>query len=61
MAMSVMKSLRRIFSEKIAEIDQTRLVYLLSLVVGLISSLAAAVLKNSIHYTGKILTGGITP
>ena len=33
----------------------------LSLVVGLLSALAAAVLKNAIHYTNKILTEGITP
>jgi CIC family chloride channel protein len=40
--------------------DQVKLVYLLSLLVGLLSALAAALLKYSIHYTHKILTDGIT-
>jgi len=40
--------------------DQVRLTYILSLVVGLLSALAAAILKNAIHYTQQILTGGIT-
>jgi len=35
-------------------------VYFLSLLVGLLSALAAALLKYSIHYTHKILTEGIT-
>ena len=34
--------------------------YFLSLVVGLLSALAAALLKYAIHYTHKILTEGIT-
>lgn len=59
--MPVMKSFRRFFSKKIAETDQRKLIYFLSLAVGLLSSLAAAVLKNSIHYTRRILTEGITP
>lgn len=40
--------------------DQVTLTYILSLVVGLLSALAAAILKNAIHYTHQILTGGIT-
>jgi chloride channel protein, CIC family len=40
--------------------DQVKLVYLLSLVVGLLSALAASFLKNTIHYTNQILTKGIT-
>jgi CIC family chloride channel protein len=40
--------------------DQVRLLYVLSLVVGLLSALAAAFLKNAIHYTHQILTKGIT-
>lgn len=40
-------------------IDQIKLVYLLSLVVGLLSALAAALLKNAIHYTNQILTNAI--
>ncbi len=59
--MPVLRSLRKFFLKKPGEIDQTRLIYILSLAVGLISSLAAAVLKNAIHYTRRILTDGITP
>ena len=51
---------RRIFLYRFANIDQVKLVYLLSLIVGLLSALAAALLKNAIHYTHQILTGGIT-
>jgi CIC family chloride channel protein len=40
--------------------DQVKLVYLLSLIVGLLSALAASFLKNAIHYTGRLLTHGIT-
>ena len=56
-----MRSFRKLFSKQFSEIDQSRLIYILSLAVGLFSSLAAAVLKNSIHYTRRILTEGITP
>ena len=49
------------YTRYLVEIDQVRLVYILSLVVGLLSALAAAVLKNAIHYTHRILTEGITP
>lgn len=59
--MSVIRFFRKLFSKQFNEIDQSRLIYLLSLAVGLFSSLAAAVLKNSIHYTRRILTEGITP
>jgi len=52
---------RKFFTRYLVEIDQVRLVYILSLVVGLLSALAAAVLKNAIHYTNRILTEGITP
>jgi len=41
-------------------IDQVRLIYILSLVVGLLSALAAVILKNSIHFVNKILTESIT-
>ena len=53
--------LRKLYTRYLAEIDQVRLVYILSLVVGLFSALAAAVLKNAIYYTNRILTEGITP
>jgi H+/Cl- antiporter ClcA len=52
---------RRFYTKYLVEIDQTKIVYLLSLVVGLLSALAAGILKNAIHYTNKILTEGITP
>lgn len=51
---------RKILHPQVEDIDQVKLVYLLSLVVGLLSALAAALLKNSIHYTNQILTRGIT-
>jgi len=37
-----------------------KLIYILSLVVGFLSALAAALLKNAIHYTNSLLTGLIT-
>jgi chloride channel protein, CIC family len=49
------------FHYRLVDIDQVKLVYFLSLVVGLLSALAAAILKNAIHYTHQILTEGITP
>lgn len=52
---------RKFFTRYLVEIDQVRLIYILSLVVGLLSALAAALLKNAIHYTNRILTEGITP
>jgi CIC family chloride channel protein len=52
---------RKFYTRYFVGIDQVRLVYILSLVVGLLSALAAAVLKNAIHYTNRILTEGITP
>jgi CIC family chloride channel protein len=42
------------------DIDQVKLNYFLSLIVGLLSALAAALLKNIIHYTNNLLTGEIT-
>jgi CBS domain-containing protein len=51
---------RRLFHHNLFEIDQVKLVYFLSLVVGLFSALAAALLKNAIYYIHQILTQGIT-
>ena len=51
---------RRIYHPDLFKIDQVKLVYFLSLVVGLLSALAATILKYSIHYMHKILTEGIT-
>jgi CIC family chloride channel protein len=50
----------RISHKSLFTIDQVKLVYILSLVVGLLSALAAALLKYSIHYIHKILTNGIS-
>lgn len=38
------------------ELDQVKLVYFLSFVVGLLSAFAAALLKNSIYYTHKFIS-----
>ncbi len=54
------KYLRKFYRILPADINQTRLVYFLSFVVGLLSAIAAALLKNTIHYTRIFLTGGIT-
>jgi CIC family chloride channel protein len=51
---------RRIFHPWFEYIDQVKLIYLLSFIVGLLSALAGAVLKNAIHYTHQLLTKGIT-
>jgi CIC family chloride channel protein len=51
--------LSKIFHKRLVNIDQVKLVYLLSLVVGLLSALAAAILKYAIHYTHSLLTRGI--
>lgn len=53
------------FSDKLlhtrfADIDQVKLIYFLSLIVGLLSALAAALLKNTIHFTHQLLTEGIS-
>ena len=51
---------RKILKPRFEDIDQVRLLYLLSLLVGFLSALAAAILKNAVHYTHQILTSGIT-
>ncbi|MCJ7447822.1 MAG: chloride channel protein [Bacteroidales bacterium] len=51
---------RKIFHPRVEDIDQVKLVYILSLIVGFLSALAAAILKNTIHYTHQVLTEGIT-
>ncbi len=48
------------FQNNLLSIDQVKLVYFLSLVVGLLSALAAALLKYSIHYIHQVLVNGIT-
>ncbi len=51
--------LKNNFIARLFDVDQVKLVYFLSLVVGLLSALAAALLKNTIHFTHTILTQGI--
>ncbi len=51
--------LRRFFYKRLINTDQVKLVYFLSLVVGLLSALAAAFLKNAIHFTHQFITGGM--
>jgi chloride channel protein, CIC family len=52
--------LKNNFIARLFDVDQVKLVYFLSLVVGLLSAVAAALLKNAIHFTHKILTQGIS-
>jgi chloride channel protein, CIC family len=59
--MLINRFFRRFYKRYLVEIDQTKIVYILSLLVGLLSALAAGILKNAIHYTNKILIEGITP
>jgi chloride channel protein, CIC family len=51
---------RKPFISHVKGMDQSRLVYFLSLVVGLVSALAAALLKNAIHFTNELVSSGIT-
>ncbi len=48
-------SLQRIFRKSLIKVGQTRLIYVLSLVVGLLSALAAVLLKNSIFFAHRLL------
>ena len=50
------KTLRKIVKFKLEGIGQTRLLYILSILVGILSALAAFVLKNAVHLTSKIFT-----
>lgn len=47
---------RRFLKWRVENIDHRRFLYILSFVVGLLSALAAVVLKNSIHYIANFLT-----
>ena len=53
--------LKKYINSRLIDLDQVKLVYVLSLIVGLFSALAAAFLKNALHFTNKLLTGGISP
>lgn len=50
--------LARFLFWRIKHISQRQLIYFLSFVVGIISGLAAVLLKNTIHYTHILLTSG---
>jgi CIC family chloride channel protein len=50
----------KILHNRLVDIDQVKLIYFLSLIVGLLSALAAALLKNAIHFTHQLLTEGIS-
>ena len=58
--MSRNRYFQKILHNRLFDFDELKLIYFLSLVVGLLSALAAALLKNTIHYTHIILTEGIT-
>lgn len=57
--------LRKILQPGAEKTKQVNLVYVLSLLVGLLSGLAAIILKNAIHYTHhkyiNLLIGGVIP
>lgn len=48
--------IRKFLKWRVENIDHRRFLYILSFVVGLLSALAAVVLKNSIHYIANFLT-----
>jgi chloride channel protein, CIC family len=52
--------LRSIIKLRAVEMNQTRFIYFLSFLVGLLSAIAAALLKNAIHYTRIFFTEGIS-
>lgn len=52
--------IRNFYRKYIVEIDQTSKVYLLSLIVGFLSALAAAILKNALSSTAKILSDNVS-
>ncbi len=54
------RNLRKKFLTRLVDVDQTKLLYFLSLVIGLLSALAAAILKNAIHFTHILLTEKIS-
>jgi len=52
--------LRSIIKLRAVEMNQTRFIYFLSFLVGLLSAISAAFLKNAIHYTRIFFTEGIS-
>src|SRR6056297_374 len=56
--MNTRKILARFLIWRVKHIKQQHFILILSLVVGLLSGLAAVLLKNAIHYTHYLLTHG---
>jgi CIC family chloride channel protein len=52
--------LRSIIKLRAIKMNQTRFIYFLSFLVGLLSAISAALLKNAIHYTRIFFTEGIS-
>ncbi len=52
--------IKKIYIWRIKHISQKRLILLLSFTAGICGGLAAIVLKNIVHYTNQLLTGGLT-
>jgi len=60
MAVQSNNLLRRFLIWRIKHVSQRQLILILSLVVGLLSGLAAVILKNTIHFTHHLLTEGFS-
>jgi CIC family chloride channel protein len=52
--------LKNLYKKYLVEADQSGFVYFLSLIVGFLSALAAAILKNALSYADKLLTENVT-
>ncbi|MEA1887473.1 MAG: chloride channel protein [Bacteroidota bacterium] len=48
--------LRRFLKWRVRNVDQRQFLYILSFITGMLSALAAVLLKNAIHYTEQLLT-----
>jgi hypothetical protein len=51
---------RKFLHPRVEDIDRVKLIYILSLVIGLLSVLAAAFLRNAVQRTNLLFTNGIT-
>lgn len=54
-----MNYFRKIFNNP-EGVDQVKLIYVLSFIIGVLCAFAAGLLKNALHYTHGILAGGLT-
>jgi len=52
--------IKKILHPRFEDIDQVKLLYFLSILVGFLSALAAVILKNAIHFTHNIITKGLS-